>query len=143
MTAFKSENLPQRVRDIIAKQGHKDNVAKIAKRVNRTDKAELEGAVQKACMEFLEVSGYFGWRQNRGIADFGGRKVSFGVDGMADWIGMMKNGRFLAVEFKRRDGGVQSKKQKDFQADVEASHGVYILAASVDDLQAGLQEAGA
>ena len=142
MALIKSDNLPPNIRDSVLAQMGKDNIAKVAKARKRTDKADLEHAVQDACLSALKALGYCVWRQNVGVVKIEGRYVKFGTTGAADITGMMLDGRRLEVETKRRKGGVQSPDQKAFQAMIEASGGVYILAASVDDLLAGLEKAG-
>ena len=140
--AFKSDNMPAELRDQVLAQMGKENIAKVGKARRRTDKAELEHAVQQACIETLKALGYSVWRQNRATFQIEGRWVKCGMDGQADITGMMLDGRRLEVETKRRHGGRQSPGQKAFQAMIEASGGVYILASSVDDLLAGLEKVG-
>ena len=137
--AFKSDNLPPHIRDSVLAQIGRENLAKARRK--RTPKCDLEHAVQDACMTALGALGYSVWRQNRATFQIEGRWVKCGMDGQADITGMMLDGRRLEVETKRRHGGRQSPGQKAFQAMIEASGGVYILAASVDDLLAGLEKA--
>jgi len=141
MMSLRSDNMPAELRDQVLAQMGKENIAKVGKARRRTDKAELEHAVQKACLVTLHVLGHVAWRQNTGVADFDGRKVKFGLKGQADITGMMLDGRRLEVETKRRTGGVQSPDQKAFQAMIEGGGGVYLLASSIDDLLAGLEKA--
>ena len=138
---FKSDNMPAEFRDQVLAQMGRENIAKVAKARRRTDKAELEHAVQQACMELLKLSGYSVWRQNRASVQIEGRWIKCGIDGQADITGMMLDGRRLEVETKRRKGGVQSPDQKAFQAMIEGGGGVYLLASSIDDLLAGLEKA--
>jgi hypothetical protein len=60
------------------------------------------------------------------------------INGVADIIGLLPSGRFLAVECKSSRGR-QSEAQRAFQAMVEGSGGLYIIARDLQDLtQAGL-----
>ena len=105
-------------------------------------KAKPESKLVRACLEFLELKGWYAFRvNNMGVYD-PTRKVyrTFsGTPGVADIIAV-RFGRFLAVECKTKTG-VQSAAQKTFQCNVEANGGVYVLARKVDDLDDGLKEA--
>ena len=50
-------------------------------------------------------------RQNTGVAKVGGKFIKFGWTACTDLLGMMKDGRLLAVEFKRPKGGKLSTEQ--------------------------------
>ena len=68
------------------------------------------------------------WSNNTGTVFTRGRKISFGLTGSSDIIGLRRcDGKFLAIEIKTGKA-VQSKKQKDFQKMIEAFGGIYILA---------------
>ena len=56
------------------------------------------------------------------------------INGVADIIGVLPGGRFLAVECKSVRGR-QTEPQRAFQEAVEASGGLYVLARSVEDLK--------
>ena len=104
-----------------------------------------ESAVLNACLQYLVISHIDAWRNNSGAYKIpnqagGARFIRFGRPGSADIIGLLPNGRFLAVECKS-DVGELSKQQQEFRRDIERNHGVYILARSIDDLAAGLREA--
>ncbi len=82
------------------------------------------------------------WRSNTGAAIWHGAKASgmvrFGIKGQADITGLIRpTGRFLAIEVKTKTGR-QTKDQKRYQAMVTKYGGVYILARSVADVEAGL-----
>jgi len=81
----------------------------------------------------------FAWRNNTRTVWLDGRPVYFGYPGSADIIGLLPDGRFLAVETKRPVGGKQSPKQIRFQEKIEASGGVYLLVRSVEELECGIQ----
>lgn len=56
------------------------------------------------------------------------------MKGVADIIGVLPNGQFLAIEVKNAKGR-QSLEQKIFEKNVKANHGIYILARSIDDVR--------
>lgn len=79
------------------------------------------------------------WRNNTGsIKTPDGRFVTFGLKGSADILGIMRGGRFLAIEVKTATGR-QSEHQKNFQNMIESFGGVYILARSVEDVKRRLE----
>lgn len=100
-------------------------------------KAPLEKQVLAACLEYLQRKGYFVWRNNTGVQvlEYKGKKrlLRSGLTGSADILGLLKNGRFLAVECKRQ-GNVLSEAQRAFKEQIEANQGLYITAYSIDDL---------
>jgi hypothetical protein len=97
-----------------------------------------EGAVVKACLEYLEIYGAFVWRNNTGaLKDKRERPVFFGKPGSSDILGLLPGGRFIAVECKSAKGKL-SEKQKEFLANVEEMGGLTIVARSVDDVINGV-----
>jgi hypothetical protein len=83
------------------------------------------------------------WRQNTGMArplNSPNQVVRYGVNGAADISGILVDGRRLEVEVKSATGR-QSKEQAAFQRMITARNGVYILARSVDEALAAVQEA--
>jgi hypothetical protein len=100
-------------------------------------KAEREAPVLHDCLKWLHERGIYCWRNNSGTLWANGQPVTFGYPGSADILGVLPDGRFLAVECKSPTGK-QSDKQKAFEAKIVANHGVYILARSVEDLKNGL-----
>lgn len=97
-----------------------------------------EHEVKKEIMAYLTVKQIYHWRNNTGM----GRKyVYFGLKGSADILGILPDGRFLAIECKSATGK-QSPEQIVFQDNVNANNGLYILARSVDDIKRELPEGG-
>jgi hypothetical protein len=99
-----------------------------------------EAAVLRSCLDYLRLRGVVCWRQNSGglPTPGGGFMRSTDINGVADIIGLLPSGRFLAVECKS-DRGRQSEAQRDFQAMVEGSGGLYLIARDIQDLvRAGL-----
>ena len=102
-----------------------------------------EHQIQNAILrEFGQRSTLRIWRQNTGVAKFGGRVVRFGVPGQADLTGMLPGGRRLEIEAKSATGR-QTKDQKRFQAMIEKFGGLYVLARSVEDVWAALKASAA
>lgn len=107
-----------------------------------------ESAVVAACIKWLYAHGCIAFRNNSGAFKTSYTRkdgttseslVRFGRKGWGDIVGCTKHGRYLEVEAKA-EKGKQSPEQKQHQADVEARGGLYILARSVDDLEAKKQE---
>lgn len=93
----------------------------------------------RACLSYLEYSpkGKF-WRNNTGatISEHRGKKrfIRYGRVGSADITGILKDtGKRIEIEIKAPTGK-QTEAQKEFQREIEACGGVYLLAKSVDDL---------
>lgn len=98
------------------------------------------------CLDWLRLMGFFAWRQNTGSVKFKGttgkdRFVKFGFRGISDILGVLPDGKFLAVETKRRDG-VLSEDQTAFLGQVQAKGGVAIVAYCLDDLCEALRARG-
>lgn len=108
----------------------------------------MERDIQAAVLKYLAVDRRVGWRHrfNTGAKRFKGtdargrptqRFVRFAFVGCSDILGQLIDGRFLAVECKRK-GEEPSSEQADFLARVERFGGVAIVARSVDDVKAAL-----
>lgn len=76
------------------------------------------------------------WKNATGTAraiDNEDRIISFGLPGSSDILGILRNGRFLAIECKT--GNVrQSKKQKSFQKMIESFGGLYLIVRPETDI---------
>jgi predicted porin len=88
-----------------------------------------EHQIQQQIMDYLAYKGISHWRSNVGRKHY----MQFGLKGSADITGLLKSGRRLEIEVKDRLGK-QSKEQIEFQAMIENSNGLYILARSVEDV---------
>ena len=73
-------------------------------------------------------------RQNTGAAKVGGRFIKFGWIGCTDLLGMLKDGRLLAVECKRPKGGKLSTEQAHFISMVNQFGGCAFVATSLHDV---------
>ena len=102
----------------------------------------MESDVQTACLEYLRLRRIFHWRQNSGAfkTQSGGWFKCCSIKGVADILGILPDGRFLAVECKREKGGVVSPEQKEFLLNINANGGVGMVVRSVDELASQLKE---
>ena len=76
----------------------------------------LESDSLTEVLQALRTHNTVAWvrRQNTAAAKVGGRFVKFGWAGCTDLLGIMKDGRLLAVECKRPKGGRLSTEQAHF-----------------------------
>jgi hypothetical protein len=100
-----------------------------------------EHQVQSACLEYLAVCPAVAWaeRINTGAvkipaANGRDRFIRFGFPGCSDIIGMLKDGRFLAVEVKSPVGRA-TEAQEAFLSQVATHGGVAGVVRSVDALK--------
>ena len=61
-----------------------------------------------------------------------GKPFHYGLKGSSDIIGILNNGKFLAIEIKTGQA-VQSKQQKFFAAMIQNMGGHYFVCRSVED----------
>lgn len=100
----------------------------------------FESDVQKQILEYLAWKHIFVWRQNSGATvyeDKNGnqRFVRYAsINGISDIMGILPDGRLLAIEVKRV-GKKPSDDQKKFLAAIKKNNGVAILAYSLDDVK--------
>jgi hypothetical protein len=96
-----------------------------------------ESLVVSACIQWLHVHGCFVWRNNTGAYKHPASNtfIRYGLVGSGDILGMTPRGRFLAVECKS-EKGKPTEQQERFGGRVTEHGGLYILAHSIDDLEA-------
>ncbi len=99
--------------------------------------AAPEATILTACKRWLDTRGIFCWRNSVGAACIGGRWQSFGLKGSSDLLGVLPDGRFLAIECKSA-GGRLSPEQADFLERVQQLGGCAIVAFGTDDLELAL-----
>lgn len=99
-----------------------------------------ENEVLRGCLEYLRANGIFCFRNNTGAVKIGRRFIRYGTPGSSDILGIMPDGRFLAVECKREKGGRLSELQKAFLTAIQINGGVSIVARSVDELKKELEK---
>jgi len=80
-------------------------------------------------------------RQNSGVAKIGGRFVRFGWAGCSDLLGMLQDGRLLAVEVKAPRGKVRAE-QAEFLSLVRRFGGVAFVARDCRDVLRELPSIG-
>lgn len=105
----------------------------------------MEKDVVKVCLEWLNYSGIFAWRNNTGAFTIndGGRKrfMRFSIKGASDIFGILPDGKFLAVECKGEKGKL-SIDQEIFLNQVNGRNAVGIVAHSLDELIKSLEKYG-
>lgn len=72
------------------------------------------------------------WENKTGAAFRDGVMIRYGLVGSADILGLMRNGRFLAIEVKS-GAAQQGSQQVKFMEMVQRFNGVYLLCRSVED----------
>lgn len=105
-----------------------------------------EASILKAIMQLLKVHPKVArvWRQNSGtfVKQYGDKTHyirSNTAKGMSDIMGILKDGRTLAVEVKSRTG-IVAEHQQDFLDSITSAGGVAFVARSVDDVVTKLGE---
>jgi len=97
-------------------------------------KGQLESGVLHDCLRVMKERGIFCWRQNTGAFKVENRFFRSSRAGVSDILGVMPNGRFIAVECKREIGGRVSDKQWEFLEAVENNNGIAFIAHSGEEL---------
>lgn len=102
--------------------------------IQTNDKSE--SIVQAECLQLLALYNVYHWRQNTGAYKVGGRMVrSSSINGIADILGILPDGRFLAIECKREKGGIVSEKQKEFLGNIKKNNGVALVVSDSRQLE--------
>lgn len=101
-----------------------------------------ETDIQNAILEYLWYNKIFAWRNNNTpVYDVGGnrfrRMPKWSMKGVSDILGVLPDGKFLAIEVKRK-GAYPSKEQKKFMQGITDSGGRAILARSIEDVRQSL-----
>ena len=98
--------------------------------------APLEADSLMEVLQALRTHHAVAWvrRQSTGTAKIQGRYIHFGWAGCSDLLGMLKDGRLLAVECKRPKGGKVSSDQAHFIAMVNQFGGCAFVATSAMDV---------
>lgn len=96
----------------------------------------LEADSLMEVLQALRTHSAVAWvrRQSTGIAKIQGRYIQFGWAGCSDLLGMMKDGRLLAVECNRPKGGRLSTEQAHFIDMVNQFGGCGFVATSAIDV---------
>lgn len=103
-----------------------------------------ESEIQKAILDLLRMKyKIFCWKSNN-VGVYIKAKNAYmpaGIKGVSDIIGLLDNGRFLAVEIKKPKCH-PTKYQKEFLAKVNKKGGLGFVARSIDDVEKELQRYG-
>ena len=95
---------------------------------------QTETQLVKSIRQYLSVYRIFTWRQNQGGMKREDRFVPFtNITGISDIIGLLPDGRFLAIEAKV-DKNKPTPDQWDFINAVRLNKGIAIVAYSLDDV---------
>ena len=101
-----------------------------------------EGRIKAGCLRYLERRGFFAWNNPTGAVRIApDRWIRFGLKGAADLIGVLPDGRFLAVEVKAPHGRL-SPEQSAFLEKVRGLGGVAVVVRSFRELDAALRREG-
>jgi len=95
-----------------------------------------ETEIQKQILDYLTTVGIFAWRNNSGRRG----KVSYGLPGSCDILGILPDGRFLGIEVKGPTTKVQDN-QYHFMRTVNDNNGLAFIAYSVEDVENELSQA--
>ena len=93
------------------------------------DKVIKEQAIQRQILDYLKLKGFLAFKFN----NYGLRGRKTYTVGISDIIGCDKNGRFVAIEVKKK-GGKPTLEQTFFLERVSHNNGIAILAYSLDDV---------
>lgn len=104
-----------------------------------------EGRVRNLVCGYLRSLGvYFFVHDSVGIYDqkagrYRRNTSPYRVKGVADVLGILPGGRFLAIELKSETGRL-TPEQKAFLGQINANGGIAFMARSIDDVREGLRE---
>jgi len=97
--------------------------------------AQILAGVLKLCRYHPNVG--LAWRQNTGAMEVEGRTVRFGFVGVSDILGVLKSGRFMALEVKTERGRLTGA-QRAFIEAVRQAGGFAAVVRSVDEAKVAL-----
>jgi hypothetical protein len=101
-----------------------------------------ENRVKAEVLDYLSARRIFAWSNPTGTARVRENAyISFGKKGSSDIIGILPDGRFLAVECKAENGKL-SLYQKEFLAAVAEKGGLAVVAYSFADVESVLKREG-
>lgn len=99
-----------------------------------------EREVMKACADVLKMCPFIkAWREQSGMVKVRGAWMHLAPNGTADFVGLLRGGRFIGIEVKRsaRKGDThiaQREAQAKWRAEIEALGGVAIVVSSAGEL---------
>ena len=98
-----------------------------------------EGATLNAILDYLRIRHIYAWRNNTAAVSISGvpgkrnRFVRFGLKGSSDILGILDDGRFLAIEVKAPKGRT-TVEQENFLGSIRMRGGLAFVARSVEDV---------
>lgn len=93
------------------------------------------------CLKALALAKIYHWRNNTGSFAAGSRYIECGLKGSADILGLLPDGRFLAIECKS-ERGLLSEAQKLFRSKIQGNNGVYVVIRAPREMIHFLMEHG-
>jgi len=101
-----------------------------------------ESFILSECLSYLETRNIYHWRNNVGAVRLGPRRFThFGKKGSSDILGVLPDGKFLAVECKSRNGRL-SPEQKQFLEALRERGAIALVVRGWCELDNALREAG-
>jgi VRR-NUC domain-containing protein len=103
-----------------------------------------EKIIENQILSFLRSKRIYCWKQPNGgffdtrIGKFRKQQSPFAIQGVADILGLLPNGRFLAIECKSEKGKV-SPHQELFISQINANGGCAFVAHSLEEAKKGLE----
>lgn len=111
-------------------------------RVRGRSKRQPESLIENAILRYLNMQGIYCWK-NKTQGTYDPVKKIYRANtvkkGVADILGILPNGRFLAIEVKTKKGQL-TVHQKDFLRQVSKNGGLAFVARSVDDCMFRMNE---
>ena len=94
-----------------------------------------ESEIQRSILEYLALRHHFHFRCNTGAYKTErGSFIRYGTPGAPDIV-VVANGTMIGIEVKNASGKL-SEDQTAFSEKLKAAGGIYIVARSIDDVQA-------
>jgi hypothetical protein len=102
-----------------------------------------EGKIKSDILSYLEKQGIYCWNNPTGAVQVRPNQwYRFGKVGSSDIIGILPDGKFLAVEVKTRQGRL-SPAQREFLKGITERGGLAVCVCSVGELHRELVKVGA
>lgn len=103
-----------------------------------------EKIIQSNILNYLKIKGIFAWRnQSTGLWDASKKlyrkaRSIHSLNGTSDVLGVLPDGKFLAIEVKSRTGRATDD-QNRFMKMINAMGGVAFIARSIEDVEINLK----
>lgn len=96
--------------------------------------AQKESDIQKQILDYLRYKHIFCFKHNNiGIKKQNGSYIPSGMKGVSDILGLLPDGKFLAIEVKRPKG-IVTEYQQEFIEHIKNNKGLAFVAYSLDDV---------